>query len=232
MSEAARADQDAWLQTHTFYCSRIKARLTERQCEINRGLPDIKDAGHQRIGPEQPAFHKYRPSACATCGGPDMGKETSMGMSLNEIIRTIDAVRDSKTAKEAAGKLGLNPASLSWRLSHTDDDSLIDLALSKKFLLKDPRRPKEKPETETPAAETKPATDETGNKDEIRQESPTCQKEQVSDFPKPGPIYFEDIPESTAQQSPPPDVVIELGGTAVILGITYTCKISLHKATI
>lgn len=72
------AAQERFLQANTFYCEKLKARITHRQCELNRQKPRISEAR-----PEKSVFGyttnkpvDYMPFKCEGCPGP--GKEEPM----------------------------------------------------------------------------------------------------------------------------------------------------------
>lgn len=66
------AAQDLFILQNTFECKRLKARITFKQCEINRSLPKIKD----RAGDHKSKFYngsstpsQYMPFGCYDCPG-------------------------------------------------------------------------------------------------------------------------------------------------------------------
>lgn len=63
-------DHEAWLAANTFYCPRLKARLTRAACDANQRLPIMRE----KIGPTSPSAPSkrlYQPFACEGCQGPD-----------------------------------------------------------------------------------------------------------------------------------------------------------------
>ena len=39
------SEKEKWLEVNTFYCERLRCRLTPEQCEANRARPRLKEAG-------------------------------------------------------------------------------------------------------------------------------------------------------------------------------------------
>jgi len=60
--------EEAWLASHAFYCSPLKAQITPAQCRANREKPTIKEGGKKIRNPflstEQ---HDFQPLACEGC---------------------------------------------------------------------------------------------------------------------------------------------------------------------
>ncbi len=63
-------DAQAWLLAHTFYCSRLRARITPRQCGINRGRPDVPELTNDG------ALPPGRPTPCRDCRDWEHKEET------------------------------------------------------------------------------------------------------------------------------------------------------------
>ena len=66
------AAQERFLQANTFYCEKLKARITHRQCELNRQKPRISEAVPDKrpFGFTTNKTHDYMPFACEGCQGP------------------------------------------------------------------------------------------------------------------------------------------------------------------
>lgn len=74
----ASDQQELFLQNNCFYCERLKARISYRQCELHRSLPrEPRDSDSKKGVPRlthKPvlAGHRvaYKPYVCENCSGP------------------------------------------------------------------------------------------------------------------------------------------------------------------
>lgn len=216
MPALVNAEQEAWLEANTFYCERLKARITRKQCEYNQRLPSFGEDLRPMKGWSGTYSRQRKPIPCEHCNGSGKIKgrrEKSMGMSPNIVQDTIRALQSSQSLAETAGKLNIKEGALRWRIAHSDE---IYAAATELGLIRARSRVVRMKEGQASPPTVKP-------------EIPAAPaEEQKQDLP-----CVSESPGSEPQRpTPPPDVVIDLTGSAVILGVTYTCSISLHKASL
>jgi transposase-like protein len=220
-------DQEAWLEANTFYCERLKARITRKQCEHNRSLPGLNEAG-ARVNFEHHSI-KRRPPACDKCKGYEEGKKT-MGMSPNVKAETLKALQESGSQSEAARKLGVSQPSVYWRIKH--DKDLMELAVRKGFIKgKKPKASNEGVKQEE-ATKRKPATI---NQD-FEKHFPASSGSETTKSEPQNELKITDDPQ---KQTPPPiehDMKFEphapifaFKGLVVFLGETFWADIKLER---
>lgn len=64
VKESEEEQKKRWLEENTFWCEKLQARITEKQCRINRERPNyVKGV---MIGKEK-KIKPLRPKACQNC---------------------------------------------------------------------------------------------------------------------------------------------------------------------
>lgn len=104
-------DAEAFLESNTFYCEPLKARLSYAQCEINRAKPTLKEKntvqhtnrrGSCGVHPDSASpYFNYKPFPCESCRGHELKSE--------EKAPAIPAVKKEAIDMAQSKKRGICP---------------------------------------------------------------------------------------------------------------------------